>query len=82
MADLTDATPRILRELQQTLTEMRVVADLDRRNTRTLYDNLSFEVARLLTGLEAKVELGFDDVYARLDRQEELLKDILSRLSQ
>jgi hypothetical protein len=60
-----------LKAIQTDLREMRFAADVDRRNTASLYNNLTAEVGATIGGLDAKVELGFEAVNERIDRLEE-----------
>ena len=60
-----------LKAIQTDLREMRFAADVDRRNTASLYNNLTAEVGAAIGGLDAKVELGFEVVNERIDRLEE-----------
>ena len=60
-----------LQAIQADLREMRFAADVDRRNTASLYNNLTAEIGAAIGGLDAKVELGFEVVNERIDRLEE-----------
>jgi hypothetical protein len=44
-----------LQSIQTQLREIKATADLDRRNTRSMYDNLAAEMARGLGELEVKL---------------------------
>ena len=59
---------------------MRFAADVDRRNTASLYNNLAAEFGASIGGLDAKVELGFEIVNERIDRLEERGERVDARL--
>jgi hypothetical protein len=73
-----------LKAIQSDLREMRFAADVDRRNTASLYNNLTAEVGATIGGLDAKLELGFEVVNERIDRLEarldRLKEQVFSRL--
>jgi len=60
-------------EMQQQLRELRSIIDIDRRNSRALYDSLTFEVARQISAVDAKVEALAERIEERFDRIEQLL---------
>ena len=49
-----------LQSIQAQLREIKATADLDRRNTRSMYDNLAAEMARGLGELEVKLGTRID----------------------
>lgn len=58
-------------DIQQTLREIRTIADVDRRNNRALYDSLAFEMARHIGAVDSKVEALAERVEELSDRIEE-----------
>jgi len=58
-----------LQAMQAQLREFKATADLDRLNTRSMYDNLAAEMAR-----------GFGEVGTRIDGQAELIDDRFNHL--
>jgi len=62
-----------LQSIQVQLREIKATADLDRRNTRSMYDNLAVEMARGLSELEIKVG-------ARIDGLGMLIEDRFNHL--
>ena len=74
-----------LKAIQSDLREMRFAADVDRRNTASLYNNLTAELGATIGGLDAKLELGFEVVNERIDRLEQKvdrLEEKLDRLEE
>jgi hypothetical protein len=69
-----------LKAIQTDLREMRFAADVDRRNTASLYNNLVAEFGVAIGGLDAKVELGFEVVNERIDRLEEKVEAGFARI--
>ncbi|HZT87600.1 MAG TPA: hypothetical protein VFA12_06500 [Stellaceae bacterium] len=64
-----------LQSIQMQLREIKATADLDRRNTRPMYDNLAAEMARGLG--EFEVRLG-----TRIDGLASLIEDRFKHLSE
>jgi hypothetical protein len=62
-----------LQSIQVQLREIKSTADLDRRNTRSMYDNLAAEMARGLGELEVRVG-------ARIDGLGTLIEDRFNHL--
>jgi hypothetical protein len=62
-----------LQSIQVQLREIKSTADLDRRNTRSMYDNLAAEMARGLGELEVRVG-------ARIDGLGKLIEDRFNHL--
>lgn len=58
-----------LQAVQTQLREIKATGDLDRRNTRSMYDNLAAEMAR-----------GFGDVGTQIDRLAMLIEDRFNHL--
>lgn len=54
-----------LQSIQMQLREIKAIADLDRRNTRSMYDNLAAEMARGLGDLERHPDRCAGDVDRR-----------------
>jgi len=69
-----------LKAIQTELREMKFAANVDRRNSKSQYDNLVAEVGMTIGKLDAKVELGFEVVNERIDRLEERLDGLDTRL--
>jgi len=65
----------LVREIQTQLREMKLTADLDRRNTRSLYDNLTAEMSIKLAAIDNKLELAAERFEERMDRLEQLLRN-------
>jgi hypothetical protein len=65
---------RRIADVQQSLRELRFLADIDRRNSRDLYDSLTFEVARQIGALDAKVEALAERIEERFDEIAQLIK--------
>jgi hypothetical protein len=62
-----------LQSIQVQLREIKATADLDRRNSRSMYDNLATEMARGLGELDIKVG-------ARIDGLAMLIEDRFNHL--
>jgi ribosomal protein L19E len=76
MSDDTEFLRRRLDAIQSELRVIRDTADIDRRNTRSFYDNLASELARKLAAIDHKLELAAERFEERLDRIEEMLRGI------
>lgn len=76
MESVSDVTPRILRDIQQSLVDITSQIDLDRRNTRSLYDNLSIEIGRRIGALDARIELVAERVEAVVERLETMVEQL------
>jgi hypothetical protein len=72
-----------LKAIQTDLREMRFAADVNRRNTESMYNNLVAEVGAAIGKLDAKnVELGFEVVNERIDRLEATIGAGFARIEQ
>ena len=71
-----------LKAIQSDLREMRFAADVDRRNSTSLYNNLAAEFGASIGKLDAKVELGFEIVNERIDRLEERVERVEAGIKQ
>lgn len=69
-----------LKVIQTELREMKFAADVDRRNTASLYNNLAAEFGAAIGKLDAKVELGFEVVNERFDQLEARVDKLEARL--
>jgi hypothetical protein len=56
-----------LQSIQMQLREIKATADLDRRNTRSMYDNLAAEMARGLGEIEVKLGTRIDGLATLID---------------
>ena len=64
-------------------TELRVIrdtADIDRRNTRSFYDNLATEMSRKLAAIDQKLELAAERFEERMDRIESVVVRLAATL--
>ena len=68
-----------LQSIQMQLREIKATADLDRRNTRSMYDNLAAEVARGLGELEVKLGSRIDGLATLIDDRFNHLVELISR---
>jgi hypothetical protein len=69
-----------LQAIQVQLREIKSTADLDRRNTRSMYDNLAAEMARGLGELDVKVGSRIDGLAVLIeDRFTHLIEAISSK---
>jgi hypothetical protein len=68
-----------LQSIQTQLREIKATADLDRRNTRSMYDNLAAEMARGLGELEVKLGTRIDGLAALIDDRFNHLIEVVSR---
>jgi hypothetical protein len=69
-----------LQSIQVQLREIKSTADLDRRNTRSMYDNLAAEMARGLSELEIKVGTRIDGLAMLIeDRFNHLIELVSSK---
>jgi hypothetical protein len=69
-----------LQSIQVQLREIKSTADLDRRNTRSMYDNLAAEMARGLGELEIKVGTRIDGLAMLIeDRFNHLIELVSSK---
>ncbi len=71
-----------LKAIQTELHEMRFAADVDRRNSASMYNNLVAEFGTSIGKLDAKVELGFEIVNERIDRLEAKFDSGFARIEQ
>jgi len=68
----------IAAQMQKLFAEMhdiKIIADLDRRNRRAHYDNLAAEMTRLIGAIDGKLEFAVEQIERRLDGIEALLRD-------
>ena len=61
--------PSQLQSIQVQLREIKTTADLDRRNTRSMYDNLAAEMARGLGELEVKLGTRIDGLATLIEHR-------------
>jgi DNA repair exonuclease SbcCD ATPase subunit len=69
-----------LQSIQNELREMKFAADVDRRNVRSQYDNLVFEVGNAIGKIDAKVEMLAEHLEGRLDSVDGRLDNVDGRL--
>ena len=67
-----------LQSIQVQLREIKATADLDRRNTRSMYDNLAVEMARGLSELEIKVGARIDGLAVLIEDRFNQLVEVVS----
>ena len=70
MAVSLDMIQALLQRVMVKLDEMTTVVDVDRRNSRSMYDNLNIELGRKIGGLDAKIEIGLTDLQEQVNRVE------------
>ena len=73
---MSDDSEFLRRRLDAIQTELRVIrdtADIDRRNTRSFYDNLAAEMSRKLAAIDQKLEIAAERFEARMDAIEALI---------
>ena len=68
-----------LQSIQMQLREIKATADLDRRNTRSMYDNLAAEMARGLGEIEVKLGTRIDGLATLIDDRFNHLVELISR---
>jgi hypothetical protein len=79
MADVSlDFIQSQLQSIQVQLREIKATADLDRRNTRSMYDNLAAEMARGMGELEIKVGARIDGVAMLIEDRFNHLVEVIS----
>jgi hypothetical protein len=64
----------------QSMREMKFAADVDRRNVRSQYDNLVFEVGNAIGKIDAKVEMLAEHLEGRLDSVDGRLENLAEQL--
>jgi hypothetical protein len=64
-----------LQSIQMQLREIKATADLDRRNTRSMYDNLAAEMARGLGDLGVRIDGLATLIDDRFDHLTELISN-------
>jgi hypothetical protein len=67
-----------LQSIQMQLREIKATADLDRRNTRPMYDNLAAEMARGLSELEVRVGARIDELAILIEDRFNHLIEVIS----
>ncbi|HEX3861507.1 MAG TPA: hypothetical protein VHY35_07425 [Stellaceae bacterium] len=67
-----------LQSIQMQLREIKATADLGRRNTRSMYDNLAAEMARGLGELEVKLGTRVDALATLIEDRFNHLVEIVS----
>jgi len=67
-----------LQSIQVQLREIKATADLDRRNTPSMYDNLAAEMARGLGQLEMKLGIRIDGLATLIDDRFNHLIEVVS----
>ena len=67
-----------LQSIQMQLREIKATADLDRRNTRSMYDNLAAEMARGLGEIEVKLGTRIDGLATLIDDRFNHLVELIS----
>ena len=67
-----------LQSIQMQLREIKATADLDRRNTRSMYDNLAAEMARGLGELEVKLGTRIDGLALLIEDRFNHLVEVIS----
>ena len=67
-----------LQSIQVQLREIKVTADLDRRNTRSMYDNLAVEMARGLGEREVKLGTRIDGLAVPIEDRFNHLVELVS----
>jgi hypothetical protein len=68
-----------LQSIQMQLREIKATADLDRRNTRSMYDNLAAEMARGLGEIEVKLGTRIDRLATLIEDRFNQLVELISR---
>lgn len=68
-----------LQSIQMQLREIQATADLDRRNTRSMYDNLAAEIARGLGELEVKLGTRIDGLASLIEDRFNHLIEVINR---
>jgi hypothetical protein len=80
---MSDDTEFLRRRLDAIQTELRVIrdtADIDRRNTRSFYDNLAAEMSRKLAAIDQKLELAAERFEERMDRIDDAVQRVAAAL--
>ena len=68
-----------LQSIQVQLREIKATADLDRRNTRSMYDNLAAEMARGLGELDIKLGIRIDGLATLIEDRFNHLIEVINR---
>lgn len=71
MAVSVDFLQSMMQRFIEKMEEITTAIDLDRRNARSMYDNMTIELGRKIGAVDAKVEMGVADLQEQISDLQE-----------